>query len=77
MASSPMSGGRVPQDWQQEINRIATAFRRKEAEAIREALAQYLGEATPSKIKGVIIFLEDRVANLKRKLASLKRLVRE
>jgi predicted DNA-binding protein len=75
MPESPMVGARVPQDWQQQINVIATASGRKEAEVVREALAQYLGETDPSAVKGVIADLQDRVASLERKLAGLGRLV--
>ena len=43
MAESPMVGARVPQEWQQQIQAIATASGRKEAEVVRDAFAQYLG----------------------------------
>ena len=75
MAESPMVGARVPQEWQQQISAIASASGRKEAEVVREALAQYLGETAPGAVKGAITSLEDRVGNLERKLAGLGRLV--
>jgi RHH-type rel operon transcriptional repressor/antitoxin RelB len=75
MAESPMVGARVPQEWQQQISVIATASGRKEAEVVREALGQYLGRTDPGSIKGAITSLEDRVADLERKLAGLGRLV--
>ena len=75
MAESPMVGARVPQDWQQQISAIALAAGRKEAEIVREALGQYLGKNDPGTIKGTIADLQDRVANVERKLASLGRLV--
>lgn len=75
MPESPMIGARVPQEWQQQINAIATASGRKEAEVVREALGQYLGKNDPGSIKGAIASLEDRVADLERKLAGLGRLV--
>ena len=75
MAESPMVGARVPQDWQQQINAIAAASGRKEAEVVREALGQYLGKNDPGSIKGAIAQLQDKVANLERKLATLSRLV--
>lgn len=53
---------------------IAEASSRKEAEVIREAIAAYLGETDPAAVKGVIASLEDRVANLERKLAGLGQL---
>ncbi|WP_250123502.1 hypothetical protein [Chroococcidiopsis sp. CCMEE 29] len=74
MPKSPMIGARVPQEWQQQINAIAAAAGRKEAEVVREALAQYLGETA---VWGAITSLEDRVTSLERKLAGLGRLVRE
>lgn len=77
MPGSPMVGARVPQDWQQQIQAIATASGRKEAEVVTEAIAQYLGRTDPSSVKGVIASLEDRVASLQRKLAGLGRLVGE
>ncbi len=75
MPESPMVGARVPQDWQQQIQEIASAAGRKESEVVREALAQYLGRTDPSNVKGAIASLEDRVTNLERKLAGLGRLV--
>lgn len=75
MPESPMVGARVPQDWQQQIQEIAQATGRKEAEIVREALAQYLRKTDPSSVKGALTSLEDRVANLERKLAGLGRLV--
>ncbi len=35
-----MVGARVPQDWQQQISAIASAAGRKEAEIVRDAIAQ-------------------------------------
>ena len=75
MAESPMVGARVPQDWQQQFQEIAGLSGRKEAQVIREALAKYLGKTNPAAVKGTIALLEDRLANLERKLASLGRLV--
>ena len=75
MAESPMVGARVPQDWQQQISALALAAGRKEAEIVREALAQYLGKTDPSSVKGAIADLQDRLANVERKLISLGRLV--
>ena len=54
MAESPMVGARVPQEWQQQINAIAVATGRKEAEIVREALGQDLGKTDPDSIKGAI-----------------------
>lgn len=73
MPESPMVGARVPQDWQQQIQEIAQAAGRKEAEVVREALAQYLGRTNPSSVKGAIADLQDRVASLERKLSGLGR----
>jgi len=75
MPESPMVGARVPQEWQQQISAIASASGRREAEIVREALAQYLGETDPGVVRCAIASLEDRVASLERKLASLDRLV--
>ncbi len=75
MPESPMVGARVPQEWQQQISAIATASGRREAEIVREALAEYLGKTDPSAVKGAIASLEDRVTSLERKLAGLGRLV--
>jgi len=50
-----MVGARVPQEWQQQISTIAVASGRKEAEVVREALAQYLGETDPSSVKSAIL----------------------
>lgn len=75
MPESPMVGARVPQDWQQQIQEIAQAAGRKEAELELPALPQYLGRTDPVAVKGAIASLEDRVASLERKLAGLVRLV--
>jgi RHH-type rel operon transcriptional repressor/antitoxin RelB len=70
-----MVGARVPQDWQQKISAIALAAGRKEAEIVRDAIAQYLGQTDPNSVKGALADLQDRVANLEGKLAGLGRLV--
>lgn len=75
MPESPMVGARVPLVWQQQFQEIALSTGRKEAEIVREALGQYLGQTDPAAVKGAIASLEDRVTNLERKLASLGRLV--
>ena len=54
MAESPMVGARVPQDWQQQIQEIVAAAGRKEAEVVREAIAQYRGTTDSSSVKGVM-----------------------
>jgi RHH-type rel operon transcriptional repressor/antitoxin RelB len=71
MAESPMVGARVPQEWQQQINAIATASGRKEAEIVREALAEYLGKTDSSAVKGAIADLQERVVKLEQKLIPL------
>lgn len=75
MAESPMVGARVPLDWQQQISAIAEVSGRKEAEVVREAIAQYLGQTDPLAVKGAIASMEDRLASVERKLAGLGRLV--
>ena len=84
MAKSPMVEARVPQDWQQQIQAkvasrtafgIANASGRKEAEAVRSAIAQYLGKTDPAVVRRSIAYLQDRVVSLERKLAGLGRLV--
>ena len=75
MPESPMVGARVPQDWQQQIDEIASVTGRKEADVVREDRAQYLGKTDPNSVKGAIASLEDRVASVERKLAGLGRLV--
>lgn len=75
MPESPMVGARIPLTWQQQIKEIATVSGRREAEVVREALAQYLGQTDPFAVKGALADLEDRVTNLERKLVGLGRLV--
>lgn len=75
MSKSLMVGARVPYDWQQQIQEIASAAGRKEAEIVREALAQYLGQTDSSSVKGALEDLQDRVTNLEQKLSGLGRLV--
>jgi RHH-type rel operon transcriptional repressor/antitoxin RelB len=48
---------------------------RKEAEVVRKALAQYLGQTNLMGVNGALTSLEDRVSNLERKLVGLVRLV--
>ena len=57
MPESPMVGARVPQEWQQQIQALATASGRKEAEIVRSAIAQYLGQTDPAAVKGAIASL--------------------
>ena len=54
MLESPQVGARVPQDWQQQIQEIAQASGRKEAEVVREASAQYLRRTDPGSVIGKI-----------------------
>lgn len=75
MAEPLMVGARIPLNWQQQIQAIASASRRKEAEVVREAIAQHLGRTNPSSVKGASTSLEVRVSALKRKLVGLGRLV--
>ena len=70
-----MVGARVPSDWHRQIQEIATAAGRKEAEVVREAIAQYLGKTDPVAVKGRLDALEDRVTELERKQAKLRQLV--
>jgi RHH-type rel operon transcriptional repressor/antitoxin RelB len=71
MAELLLVRARVPQDWQQQIQEIATASGRKEAEVVREALAQYLGRTDPGSVKGALAALDDRVTVLERKASYL------
>ena len=64
MAESPMVGAKVPQDWQQQIQEIAAAAGRKEAEVVREAIGQYLGQTDPASVKGAIAFSTSTFAGL-------------
>ena len=83
MAESPMVGVRVKEEWAEQIKAIALAAGRKEAEIVRDAIAQartqgfaqYLGKTDPAAVKGAISDLQERVASLERKLAGLGRLV--
>jgi RHH-type rel operon transcriptional repressor/antitoxin RelB len=75
MSDLPMVGARVTQEWREQIRAIALAAGRKEAEIVREALGQYLNQTDGASVKGAIADLQDRVANVERKLASLGRLV--
>ena len=44
----------------------ARAAGRKEAEIVREAIAQYLGLTDPNSVKGTLEDLQERVANVER-----------
>jgi len=54
MAESPILAARCPVEWHSQIQDIAKAASRKEAEVVREAIAQYLGKTNPSSVKGAI-----------------------
>ena len=58
MAESPMLGARVPLEWQEKIRGIAEASGRREAEVVREAIGQYLGEVDAAGVKGAIARLD-------------------
>lgn len=75
MAESPMVGARVKEEWAEQIKAIALAAGRKEAEIVRDAIAQYLGKTDPTAVKGAISDLQERVTSLEQKLAGLGRLV--
>ena len=75
MASSPMVGARFPKTGNNALSAIALATGRKEAEIVRDAIAQYLSKTDSTAVKGVISDLQERVASLERKLAGLGRLV--
>ena len=64
MSESPMVGARVPHDWQQQIQEIASGSGRKEAEIVREAIAQYLVWTDFSSVKSALEDLQDRVTKL-------------
>ena len=69
------SGLGFPRTGSKALSAIALAAGRKEAKIVRDAIAQYLGKTDPSSVKGALADLQDRVANVERKLASLGRLV--
>jgi RHH-type rel operon transcriptional repressor/antitoxin RelB len=64
-----------PVERQQQIQDIAKAAGRKEAEVVREAIAQYWGKTDSSSVKGAITDLQSRLATVERKLAGLGQLV--
>lgn len=72
-----MVGARVKEEWAEQIKVIALGSGRKEAEIVRDALAQYLGQTDPIVVKGAIANVQERVTNLEQKLAGLGRLVGE
>ncbi len=77
MAKSPMVGDGVPQDWQEQVSAIALAAERKEVEIVRDAIAHYLGQISPTVVKGAITAFQERVTSLEQKLAGLGWLVRK
>lgn len=68
-----MVGARVPLEWQQQIQEIAKISGRKEAEVVREAIAQYLGQIDPATVRGAIEDLQARVEQLERQAFLAKR----
>lgn len=75
MAESPMLGARCPVEWQEKIKGIAEATGRKEAEVVREAIAQYLGETDPTTITRTLEDMQQRLAVVERKLAGFGKLI--
>ncbi|MBR8840755.1 MAG: hypothetical protein DSM106950_44020 [Stigonema ocellatum SAG 48.90 = DSM 106950] len=75
MAESPMVGARVPQEWLQQIQGIAAASGRTEAQIVSPAIAAYLGQVNPDGVSSALASLQSRVEILEGKLASLGRLV--
>lgn len=66
-----MVEARVTQDFKLQISAIAASANRTEAEIVRHAITQYLGQTDPHSVKGAIADLQDRVINLERKLGRL------
>jgi RHH-type rel operon transcriptional repressor/antitoxin RelB len=69
-----MLGARCPVEWQEKIRGIAEATGRKQAEVVREAIAQYLGETDSTTIIGTLEDMQQRLAVVKRKLAGFWKL---
>jgi len=65
----------MPVEWQEKIRGIAEASGRKEAEVVREAIGQYLGEVDTAAVKGAIADLQERLAKVEAKLVGFGRLV--
>ena len=53
---------------------MALLLSSKEAESVREANAQYLGQTDPNSVKGAIVDLQERMTSVERKLTALGRL---
>lgn len=53
MPESPIVGAKVPLDWQRQIQEIAQASGRTEAQILLEALTQYLGKTELQAVRGV------------------------
>jgi RHH-type rel operon transcriptional repressor/antitoxin RelB len=68
MSEMQMVGARVPKDWHEQIQQIAQATKRKEAEVLREAIAEYLGRIDADSVKDTIADLQDRVVRLERRV---------
>lgn len=75
MAESPMLGARCPIEWQTKIRGIAEATGKKEAEVVREAIAQYLGETDPTTIVGTLEDIQQRLTVVERKLAGFGKFI--
>lgn len=75
MAESPMLGARCPVEWQAKIKGIAEATGKKEAEVVREAIAQYLGETDSTTITRTLEDMQQRLAAVERKLAGFGKFI--
>lgn len=54
MADSPILAARCPVEWQQQIQSIATATGRKEAEVVREAKRTVSRQDRPQQRQGCV-----------------------
>jgi RHH-type rel operon transcriptional repressor/antitoxin RelB len=70
-----MLGARCPVEWQAKIRGIAEATGKKEAEVVREAITQYLGEADPTTITRTLEDMQQRLAAVERKLAGFGKFI--
>lgn len=60
----PMLSSRVPQEWRDEVEAIATKTGRKPSQVVYEALGQYLGRGSAESLSSRVERLEERVGRL-------------
>ena len=72
MAHNPMVGSRVPVEWRDEIEKLASRTGRKPAQIVHEAIALYLDKGSADTLTGQVEQLSARMEQMERQFQALK-----